>query len=112
MLINRRRSAGASLTNFLSHWLIATTKRDGKYETVEFIEGVFIHNRVNAPSFIENVSKLFFRAFFTFRSCAWSCGIRSGIRRLIRYLRTVYLNMVIIFVDELRNWHQFISFRL
>lgn len=35
---------GASLTNFLSHWLTATTKRDGQYETVHFIEGKF-HSR-------------------------------------------------------------------
>lgn len=32
---------GAALTNFLSHYLIATTKRDGQYETVYFKEGVF-----------------------------------------------------------------------
>lgn len=32
---------GGALTNFLSHWLIATTKRDGQYETVRFNEGVF-----------------------------------------------------------------------
>lgn len=32
---------GASLTNFLSHWLVATTKRDGEFETVHFKEGVF-----------------------------------------------------------------------
>lgn len=32
---------GASLTCFLSHWLKATTYRDGQYETVEFIEGKF-----------------------------------------------------------------------
>ena len=32
---------GASLTNFLSHWLTATTKRDGKFETVRFKEGKF-----------------------------------------------------------------------
>lgn len=35
---------GASLTCFLSHWLKATTYRDGQYETVEFIEGKF-HSR-------------------------------------------------------------------
>ena len=35
---------GASLTCFLSHWLKATTCRDGQYETVEFIEGKF-HSR-------------------------------------------------------------------
>lgn len=32
---------GASLTNFLSHWLIASTRRDGLEETVWFNEGVF-----------------------------------------------------------------------
>ena len=32
---------GASLTNFLSHWLTATTCRDGKYEKVYFKEGKF-----------------------------------------------------------------------
>ena len=32
---------GASLTNFLSHWLIATTYRDGQFETVHFNEGKF-----------------------------------------------------------------------
>lgn len=32
---------GASLANFLSHRLVATTCRDGKFETVEFSEGVF-----------------------------------------------------------------------
>lgn len=32
---------GASLTNFLSHWLEATTYRDGQYEQVIFTEGKF-----------------------------------------------------------------------
>lgn len=32
---------GASLSNFLSHWLTATTKRNGQFETVYFKEGVF-----------------------------------------------------------------------
>ena len=32
---------GASLTNFLSHWLVATTKRDGQFEKVYFDEGKF-----------------------------------------------------------------------
>lgn len=32
---------GASLTCFLSHWLIATTKRNGQFETVYFEEGKF-----------------------------------------------------------------------
>lgn len=34
---------GAALTCFLSHYLIATTKRDGQYETVYFVEGKFDH---------------------------------------------------------------------
>ena len=33
---------GASLANYLSHWLEATTFRDGKYEEVRFEEGLFI----------------------------------------------------------------------
>lgn len=37
---------GAALTCFLSHYLIATTKRDGQYETVYFIEGKFDHREV------------------------------------------------------------------
>ena len=32
---------GASLSNFLSHWLTATTKRNGQSETVYFEEGIF-----------------------------------------------------------------------
>jgi DNA gyrase subunit B len=32
---------GSSLTNFLSHWLTATTKRNGEFETVYFKEGKF-----------------------------------------------------------------------
>ena len=32
---------GSKITTFLSHWLNVTTYRDGKYETVAFIEGVF-----------------------------------------------------------------------
>ncbi len=32
---------GAAITCFLSHWLIATTKRDGQFETVYFEEGKF-----------------------------------------------------------------------
>ena len=34
---------GAALTCFLSHYLTATTKRDGQYETVYFVEGKFDH---------------------------------------------------------------------
>lgn len=36
---------GAALTCFLSHYLIATTKRDGQYETVYFVEGKFDHRK-------------------------------------------------------------------
>lgn len=34
---------GAALTCYLSHYLIATTKRDGEFETVYFKEGLFDH---------------------------------------------------------------------
>ena len=34
---------GAALTCYLSHYLTATTKRDGQYETVYFVEGKFDH---------------------------------------------------------------------
>ena len=36
---------GAALACFLSHYLTATTKRDGQYETVYFIEGKFDHRK-------------------------------------------------------------------
>lgn len=39
---------GAALTCFLSHYLTATTKRDGKFETVYFIEGKFDHREVGS----------------------------------------------------------------
>ena len=32
---------GSKITTFLSHWLMVSTYRDGKYETVNFKEGVF-----------------------------------------------------------------------
>ena len=32
---------GGSLSCFLSHWFIATTRRDGEFETVRFKEGKF-----------------------------------------------------------------------
>ena len=32
---------GSKITTFLSHWLNVSTYRDGQYETVSFIEGVF-----------------------------------------------------------------------
>ena len=59
---------GASLSNFLSHWLTATTKRDGKFETVYFIEGKFDHREEGTCSKEEhgvivslNPSEEFFR---------------------------------------------------
>lgn len=39
---------GAALTCFLSHYLTATTKRDGKFETVYFVEGKFDHREVGS----------------------------------------------------------------
>ena len=32
---------GSKLTNFLSHWLIVRTCRDGKFKEIKFVEGVF-----------------------------------------------------------------------
>ena len=32
---------GSKLTNFLSHWLVVRTCRDGKFEEIKFVEGVF-----------------------------------------------------------------------
>ena len=32
---------GSKLTNFLSHWLIVRTCREGKFEEIKFVEGVF-----------------------------------------------------------------------
>ena len=32
---------GSKLTNFLSHWLIVRTCRDGEFEEIKFVEGVF-----------------------------------------------------------------------
>lgn len=59
---------GASLSNFLSHWLIATTKRDGQYETVYFKEGIFEKREAGKCSLQEhgvsvslNPSEEFFR---------------------------------------------------
>lgn len=40
---------GSKLTNFLSHWLVVTSFRDGKFEEVSFKEGVF-SNRVIGDS--------------------------------------------------------------
>lgn len=40
---------GSKLTNFLSHWLVVTSFRDGKFEEVSFKEGVF-SNRVTGDS--------------------------------------------------------------
>lgn len=41
---------GAALTCYLSHWLEATTKRDGIFETVRFNEGVFSSREVGTCS--------------------------------------------------------------
>lgn len=44
---------GSKITTFLSHWLNATSYRDGKMEQVSFKEGVFDHRQVgesDAPS--------------------------------------------------------------
>lgn len=40
---------GSKLTNFLSHWLVVTSFRDGKFEEVSFKEGIF-SNRVTGDS--------------------------------------------------------------
>ena len=32
---------GSKITNFLSHWLEVTSYRDGEFETIKFVEGVF-----------------------------------------------------------------------
>lgn len=45
---------GATLTNFLSHWLIAETKRDGKSETVHFKEGKFYKRDIDKCSINEH----------------------------------------------------------
>ena len=37
---------GSKLTNFLSHWLVVETVRDGKYEHIWFEEGVFKERKV------------------------------------------------------------------
>ena len=41
---------GAALTCYLSHYLIATTKRDGVFETVYFKEGLFDHRETGKCS--------------------------------------------------------------
>lgn len=41
---------GSKITTFLSHWLNVTTYRDGQYETVSFIEGVFDGKRLVGKS--------------------------------------------------------------
>ena len=41
---------GSKITTFLSHWLNVSTYRDGKYETVSFIEGVFDGKRLTGPT--------------------------------------------------------------
>ena len=41
---------GSKITTFLSHWLNVSTYRDGQYETVSFIEGVFDGKRLTGPT--------------------------------------------------------------
>ena len=41
---------GSKITTFLSHWLNVTTYRDGQYETVSFVEGVFDGTRLTGKS--------------------------------------------------------------
>lgn len=38
---------GSKITTFLSHWLEVTTYRDGKFEEINFEEGVFKHRKVD-----------------------------------------------------------------
>lgn len=40
---------GSKITTFLSHWLNVHTYRDGKYETISFVEGVF-EDRLTGPT--------------------------------------------------------------
>lgn len=37
---------GSKLTNFLAHWLVVTSFRDGKFEKVSFKEGVFLNREI------------------------------------------------------------------
>lgn len=37
---------GSKLTNFLAHWLVVTSFRDGKFEKVSFKEGVFSNREI------------------------------------------------------------------
>lgn len=41
---------GSKITTFLSHWLNVTTCRDGQYETVSFIEGIFDGKRLSGST--------------------------------------------------------------
>ena len=40
---------GSKITTFLSHWLIVTTGRNGKFEQIKFEEGEF-HNRISGDT--------------------------------------------------------------
>ena len=48
---------GSKLTNYLSHWLVVETVRDGKFEHVMFKEGVF-EDRRTGPSIKKNGTKV------------------------------------------------------
>lgn len=41
---------GCKIATFLSHWLEVTTWRDGKYESIKFVEGVFDSRKVGKAS--------------------------------------------------------------
>ena len=41
---------GSKITTFLSHWLNVHTYRDGKYETISFVEGVFDGKRLSGST--------------------------------------------------------------
>ena len=41
---------GSKITTFLSHWLNVHTYRDGKYETISFVEGVFDGKRLSGTT--------------------------------------------------------------
>ena len=45
---------GSKLTNFLSHWLVVETVRDGKYEHIWFEEGVFKERKVGNDTISPN----------------------------------------------------------
>ena len=58
---------GSKITTYLSHWLVVTTYRDKRYETVKFKEGEF-ENRSTGPAAISSGTLVTWQAseeFFT-----------------------------------------------